>query len=73
MKGRLILWHDNGTHITVEGGNFSVCQDTEQYPFTYRWVELDTGQVFNELDGWHYKINYYDGTYYLGWERYYEE
>ena len=68
----LILWHDNNIHITVENCNFDLCYDDTKSPFIYRWVELETGQKFAELDGWHYKVVYTDGSSGAGWERYYE-
>jgi hypothetical protein len=38
----------------------------------YRWLELETGQKFAELDGWHYRLRY-DKTWIIGWEEVYEK
>lgn len=69
---QLILWHDNNIVITVENCGFTLCQDDTNALLPYRWLELDTGQKFAELEGWHYR--YKIGNWWKhGWETIYEE
>jgi hypothetical protein len=37
----------------------------------YRWIELETGQRFAELEGWHYRLKY-GNEWITGWENFYE-
>jgi hypothetical protein len=69
---QVILWHDNNIVLTIENCDVTLCVDDTNAILPYRWLELETGQKFAELDGWHYRI-LIDGNWATGWETVYEE
>jgi len=68
----IILWHDNNIVLNIEGSDIKFGVDESDPNLPYRWVEIDTGHKFAELDGWHYRIRHgKDWT--IGWEEVYED
>ena len=68
----VVLWHDKNIVLTIENCDVTLCVDSTDVTLPYRWLELETGQQFAELDGWHFIIKYGKGQV-TGWENYYEE
>jgi len=68
---KVILWHDNNIVLTIDNCDVTLFTDDTSGMFPYRWIELETGQKFAELDGWHYRIQY-GQSWVTGWEEYYE-
>jgi hypothetical protein len=69
---KVILWHDNNIVLTIENCDVMLVEDDTNTILPYRWIELETGQQFAELDGWHYRM-LIDGSWVTGWETVYEE
>jgi len=69
---QVVLWHDNDIVLTIENCDVTLCIDNTDPILPYRWLELETGQKFAELDGWHYRLRY-DKTWIIGWEEVYEK
>jgi hypothetical protein len=68
----VVLWHDNDIILTIENCDVTLCIDNTDLMLPYRWLELETGQKFAELDGWHYRLKY-GKTWITGWEEVYED
>jgi hypothetical protein len=68
----IVLWHDNNIVINIENCEIYIKEDQTDSVIPYRWVELETGHRFAELEGWHYRIRDND-TWITGWENYYED
>jgi hypothetical protein len=68
----VVLWHDNNIVLNIENCDVTLCQDDTNPFLPYRWLELETGQKFAELDGWHYRIKM-DEYWSTGWETIFEE
>ena len=68
----VVLWHDDNIVLTAENCDVTLCIDDTESMLPYRWVELETGHKFAELDGWHFIIKY-GNKQITGWENYYEE
>ena len=67
----VILWNDNNIVITLQNCDITLVSEETDSILRYRYVELETGQRFAELDGWHYRIRY-NKTWVHGWEHFYE-
>ncbi len=68
----IVLWHDDNIVLTIENCDVTLYEDKTEPLLPYRWLELETGQKFAELDGWHYRLKY-DKTWITGWEEVYEK
>jgi hypothetical protein len=69
---QIILWHDDNRVLTIDGCDATLFTDETDPNLPYRWVELDTGHKFAELDGWHWRFQYNNNVWVSGWENYYE-
>lgn len=67
----VILWHDKNIVLHIDNCDVTLFTDETDPKFPYRYLELETGQQFAELDGWHYRIRY-KKTWVTGWEEVYE-
>ena len=69
---QVVLWHDDNIVLTIENCDVTLYTDNTDPILPYRWIELETGHKFAELDGWHYIIKYKKSQV-TGWDHYYEE
>jgi len=68
---QIVLWHDNDIVLTIENCYVMLLDDDTNPILPYRWIELETGQRFAELEGWHYRLKY-GNEWITGWENFYE-
>lgn len=69
---QIVLWHDKDIVLTIDNCDATLVVDETNPSLPYRWIELETGQRFAELDGWHYRLKYKD-KWVQGWENFYED
>jgi len=69
---QVVLWNDKNIVLTIDNCDVTLVIDETNPSLPYRWIELETGQQFAELDGWHYRLKY-KNKWIAGWEKFFEE